>query len=76
VVGQQAITEKLYSLLLTVKRKLLQVSLSVLIVAKNRLAVVPATNNVIDAPGTDSFLGQKTLPGAEESFLKRTSSLP
>lgn len=48
MIGQKTVTEKLDSLLLAVNREPFQVSLSVLIVPKNSLAVVASANNVID----------------------------
>ena len=48
VVGEQAVAEKLYCFLLTVKKKFLQISLPVSVVAKDGLAVVASTDDVID----------------------------
>jgi len=51
VVGQQAVTQKSNVLLLTVKRKLLQIPFSIVIVAKYCLAVIPSTNHMINGSG-------------------------
>jgi hypothetical protein len=68
VVAQQTITEKLNRLLLAVKGKLLQIPSSIVIVAKDRLAIVAAANHMID--GSWVFDPNRSRHGTKVSRLR------
>ena len=59
MIGQQAVREKIDVFLLAVKRQFLQVSLSVGVIAEDRLAVIAPANNMINRSGVFDAHGSR-----------------
>jgi hypothetical protein len=60
--GQQTIGKKIDRFIRAVKRKLLEISNSVLFVAEDRLAVIASTDDVIDSSGYSILTGHAIGP--------------